>query len=484
MSQDLWMGIDLGTQGVRALVVDETGRRVASGQTTFATRPLALGAMIHNPIEDWSDGTISAIREAVDHTDPQRIAGVGVCGLFPAIVLVDRHGEPIGDAILHGDTRARAFVPEAEARLGVPLAGDEVAPRLLWLVATRPDQVDRVARILGPAGFIIHLLTGRTVTDPQSAYRWGGLVDASRRSWRDGASTMLGIPKGVFPDILSPTEVAGQVTTIAAAATGLMAGTPVMGGATDSLATFVGHGATGAGDALAYYGSSWTLMAATVDIHRVLADPSLIGTAAPWRLAAYGVDAGRFVEQLRQEVFGGLTFQDLDLRAAESPPGSNGVVVVPMALGQFDGRRITPAHGLVGGLSLEHGPADLWRATLESLGHMVAVGLARLDLPIRMVAAAGGGAQSPVWREIVSNITGLAQRYHPRGSAAFGAAFLAATGLGAVHQLDPVAAGWLPEEEAVITRPDQAIADLYRAETRAWDVYAEAAIEIDARTSY
>jgi xylulokinase len=465
-----WLGIDLGTQGVRAALIAEDGTPLGAGAVDFASRDGSPGMMTHDPDRDWTEGTVAAIRAAIGDADPGRIAGIGACGLFPAIALLDVDGRAVAPALLYGDTRAGAHVAETGRRLGLTLSGDEVSPKLLWLREEQPELLDRAVSAIGPTGFVVRLLTGTTTIDPQSAFRWGGLVDGTRRTWDAGALEELGIRVDLMPQIRDPGSEAGVVSDSAAALTGLRPGTPVVVGTTDSLATFIGHGAVRAGDVLIYYGSSGTLMACTTDLETVLRDPSLIGDGVPWRLAAYALDSGRLLEHLRTTMFGGRPYAELDNEADTVAPGSDGVVVIPHVQGRFDGRRLLPSTGAIVGFGLADGAPQLWRAALEAFGHVVADGRERIPDRLGRVVAAGGGARSATWRHIVGEISGLDQRYDPRGSAALGAAFLAAFGLGGVACLDPVAEGWLHDDGGRLAPTSLGETRTYAAERVAWHI--------------
>ncbi len=478
MNGSLWLGIDLGTQGVRALVVGRGGHIEGRGTATFDVPPQLNGVMTHDPRADWMGGTAEAVRRAIGSLDPRQIGAVGVCGLFPASVLLDELGEPLGSAILYGDTRAAAFAPEVARRLGVTLSGDEVSPRLAWLRHDYPDVFAKAARIVGPTGYVVQLLTGCVTIDPHSAHRWGGLTDATRAAWADNALDALGVPRTLMPEIVEPHCVVGQVTRRAAELTGLTTGTPVVGGTTDSFATFVGHGAVRTRDRIVYYGSTWTAMVATCDLETVLRQPAVIDAGVPWRLAAYAVDAGRFLEQLRVAMFRGRTYQELDSAAAAIPPGARGVSVIPLPSARYDGSQMHSSRAAILGFGMDHGSDEVWRAALESMGHIVASGLEGATDAGGWTAAAGTGARSAAWRRIVSDVANLEQRYDPRASAALGAAFLAAYGLGAVKSLDPVAEGWLSYDQASLTTPDPGAVAAYASERQAWLRYALAVAEM------
>jgi xylulokinase len=406
--------------------------------------------------------------------DTSRIAGVGVSGLFPAFVALDAQGQPIDQASLYGDHRASAYLAETEGRLGVTLTGDEVSPRLLWFREALPESYARTERFVGPTGFVVRMLTGRTTIDPHSAYRWGGLVDVTRTAWASTAVERLGIPICLLPEIVASHDVVGSVTRDAALRSGLKVGTPVIGGTTDSLATLVGSGAVHARDVMIYFGSSWTVMAVTAELEDVLRDPSQIDRHRPWQLATYAVDSGLFVDAVRKQMLGGRSPRTLDREAATVPPGARGMAVIPLPSRRFDGDGLVPSRASIVGFGIERGRADIWRASLESLGYLVADGLERLGPTVRRCVAAGGGARSDVWRQIVADITGLELRHGSRSSAALGAAFLAAFGLGAVASLDPAAEGWLANQDATFNRPDPIASATYALERLAWLKYERA----------
>ncbi len=478
MTERMWLGIDLGTQGVRAVLMAQGGRVEGQGSVSFPERRHDEGVMTHDPQADWTDGTVTAVRAALRAIDTRQVAGVGVCGLFPASVLLDADGRSIGSALLYGDDRAAAYVPEVARRLNVALSGDEVSPRLLWLRDQHPDEFAAAARVVGPSGFVVHLLTGRVTIDPHSAYRWGGLVDTSRTDWAPTSLDALGVRRSMMPEIVSPSAVVGRVTATAAALTGLRPGTAVVGGTTDSFATFVGHGAVRAGDRVIYYGSTWTVMVATCDLEAAVRDPSLIGEAAPWRLVTYAVDAGRLTEQLRTAVLQAESYEELDSAAAAVPPGARGVAVIPLATARYEGNRLTASRAAILGLDLDHGRAEVWRAALESLGHLVAAGLEGCDEAHGRTSAAGSGARSALWRQIVGDVANLEQRYDASASAALGSALLAAYGLGEVASLDPIAEGWLSDERATVTRPDPSAVAAYASEREQWMRYAQAVADL------
>ena len=445
----LWLGVDLGTQGVRVSGHDDEGRIVTRGRADFGPRAPRPGWMVHRPEEDWWAGTAHAIRAAMAGASGRPIRAVGLCGLFPAACLVDESGLALTEAILYGDTRAWREARLVEERLGIALRGDEVAPRLLWLRAHRPAHFRRAALALGPTGFLALRMTGSPLIDPLTAFSWGGLVNAARDGWDGSVLERLRLPARLFPPITPPHPMALAITPQAAALTGLPAGTPIAAAVTDSFATLVAHRVVHPGDALAYLGSSATLLIATRELERVMHAPAeTVGPDAPWRLAAYALNSGLLLEQTRTELCGGADFADLDEAAEGVAPGASGLFVVPHISGRiFSGHRPSERAAFVG-LTLRHGRPHLWRALLESVGWLLMAADDAAPETIRTLVAGGGGARSAVWRGMITDMLGRPQRPPVGSGASHGAAFLAAYSMGAVGAFDEIRTRWATDEAA------------------------------------
>lgn len=465
----VWIGIDIGTEGVRVGAHAFDGRRVATAAAPRPARMPEPGAMVHDPEADWWGGVVEAVRALVADLGSVPVAGVGLAALFPAACLTDADGRPLTEGFLYGDTRAGGDVPAVADLTGRPLTGDEVAPRLRWLARTHPDPLERAAAIDGPAGYVVRRLTGATAIDPHSAVRWGGLA-GDGRGWDEEAAARLGLDASWLPPIADPTAVVGNVGADAAAATGLPAGTPIVMGATDSFCQLLGDGVSRPGAGLAYYGSSGTLMIATDDFAAALADRSRFGEGRPYRLVAYVRSLGRFLETVRGPLLGDRSLEALDALADAVAPGADGLLAYPRVAGRRDvAGGPAGASGFVG-LALQHGPGHLWRAALESFGFVLMEAGERLATPLDDVVAAGGGARSATWRSIVSDQTGWRQRAASGGGAARGAAFLAALGTGALPAGSRLEDAWPADEAAddTPTTPDAARHRRYRELMPVW----------------
>jgi xylulokinase len=425
--------------------------------------------MVHDPEQDWWDGAREALRRVLEALGQRRVAGIGLAGLFPSVVLSDEVGTAIGDGILYGDSRAGAEVTAAAQLIGEELTGDEVGPRLVWLGKIREADLERARWALGPAGFVGLRLTGRTAIDPHSASRWGGLANRARDGWDAAILARLGIPPRLLPPILPPDRKLGDVTASAAAETGLVAGIPVVVGATDSFAAMLGSGLRRAGDAMIYYGGSGTLLLGTADFATAVREPATFGRTSPYRLAAYALNSGGFVDQARCELLGGRSFAELDREAALCPPGADGILVLPHVSGRMLPHPVPDARAAVVGLRLDHVRGHVWRAILESFGWVLMEAQQAGSIEVRSVVAGGGGARSAAWRQIVSNMTGWSQALAPRDATTRGAALLAATGQGHANGHAALWEQWASSvARGVDTAPDAAAHARYQDLLPAW----------------
>jgi xylulokinase len=271
----------------------------------------------------------------------------------------------------------------------------------------------------------------------------------------------LGICQRILPPICSPLDEVGQITADAERQTGLAQGTPVLAGTTDTFATLVGSGIVAQGEAMIYYGTTGLLTVCSQDLERVLARPDLVDDETPFVLAAYLLNFGEalewFGEELlaqREQCAGGPLYAGLEAGAARLPAGSEGLMVLPHFAGRVLPHVDPHARGSFIGLSTRHSRSHLWRALLESFGfgiRQAQLGLEQRGLQLRRVVASGGGARSTLWRQIVTDITGLPQEYVQDGDTARGAAFLVGYALGLADSLAAIRDCWL--HAAQVTQP-------------------------------
>lgn len=450
-----FLGIDIGTQDIHALLVNEHGRVLARQHRPLRVHIPALGFVEHDPDQDWWDNVCAITRQLLKSSglEAASVEGVGVAGLFPVTCPVDGEGRPVGRAILYSDSRSQVEVEKAAQLTGQRLIGDEVIPRLLWLANYRPETFRAIHMVLSSSGYVVFKLTGRAVIDPYNAYRFGGVADESRLGWQRDILAKLGLPAEIFPEIFRSTQVVGEVNQQAAKASGLVPGTPVITGTTDSFATLVGNGVLEPAEAMFYYGSTSWLSVVTIPLGHAIKEPGCLAPDAPYQLAVYLPCSGALL-QWALDLFKDLEpltsprdqlYRRLDAAAANVEPGAGGIFVLPYLSGKLYPQPNAAARGHIAGLNLEHSIRHLWRSFLEAPGYVLAEHLQEPRLQtIQRLYASGGGAQSEVWRRIISDMTGLTQYYVPEGSGALGVAFLAALGIGFVPKIETIRDRWLP----------------------------------------
>lgn len=439
----LALGLDIGTTGVKGLLVDGQGALVAT-----ATAPHDL----HSPHPGWAEedpaawwtGLCAVTRELAAQAPggAGAIGAVAVSGMVPAIVLLDEAGQPMRASIQQNDARAhvevdelRAALPQDEvlARTGSVTTAQHVGPRLRWVQRHESTLWERVRTVLGSYDYARLRLTG----EPGLELNWAvesGLWDVHARAWIADYVAAAGLRPEHLPPVGAPDAAAGRITHRAAEETGLAAGTPVAIGSADHVASALAAGVTQPGDLLIKFGGAGDILYCADRPH---VDPRLFLDAhdVPGRWLPNGCMAasGSLVKWLLTEVFGlsadGQALTALDAEAAALPPGAGGLVCLPYFLGEKTPIFDPLARGLFVGLTLSHGRPHLFRAVLEAVifgfQHHVDV-LEESGLAIERVFATNGGVRSDLWRGIAADVLGreiVSFPGHP--GSALGAAFVA-----------------------------------------------------------
>jgi len=446
----LVLGVDIGTTSTIGLLLDLPGRVLAT-----ASRPVALsspqaGWAEEDPAEWWAN-LCSIVPELLARAGRRvgDIAAVGVSGMLPAVVLLDAEGRLLRPSIQQSDGRCGAEVREMRARIDEPAylarAGNGVnqqlvGAKLAWLARHEPEIHARIATVFGSYDYINWRLTGRATVEQNWALE-AGLTDIATGTLAQDLAEMTGVPWPALPPRVLSHEVQGHVTAAAAAETGLRAGTPVIGGAADFIASALGAGVTRAGDVLLKFGGSVDILTAT---DRVVPDPRLYldyhlvpglfmpngcmstgGSVLNWfvRTFAAGLSTGTDTPHAA-----------LDRLAAARPAGADDLFVLPYFLGEKTPLHDPSARGVFEGLTLSHDLGHLWRALLESYGyalrHHVEV-LRDMGHPVERFLVSDGGSASTVWMQIVADILGApVQRLGGHPGSCLGAAWTAAVGIG------------------------------------------------------
>jgi xylulokinase len=475
-----YLGVDIGTFETKGVLVDGAGNIVASAARAHRMIVPQPGWAEHRAEEDWWGDFVHVTRKllAQSAVAPGSIRAIGCSAIGPCMLPVDAAGAPLCNAVLYGvDGRAAREVDELTAEIGAEvlldrcgnaLTSQSVGPKILWLRRNWPEIYAAAHRIVSSTPFLVHRLTGAWVIDHHTAASFSPLYLADEQAWSTELAGDI-IEPTRLPELVWTTDIVGEVSAGAAAETGLAAGTPVIAGTIDAAAEAISVGVTRPGDMMLMYGSTVFIILLTAERVR---DPRL--WYAPWLikgrhasmsgLATSGTLTHWFRDRFARDLDPATAFAELAAEAEQSPPGANGLVLLPY----FSGER-TPIHdpqasGVLFGLNLTHSRGDIYRALLEGIAcatnHIVETYTQAGQRPER-VRAVGGGTRNRVWAQATSDISGLAQTVcsHTIG-ASYGDAFLAALGVGDVA-VDDIAR-WNPPETTIEPAPSEVTRRQYR----------------------
>lgn len=448
-----FLGIDASTTGVKGLLVDEAGNVTGTATTDI---PLSTPKPLWSEQDpaDWWHGTVNSIRQVLQETglSGDDVAAVGMTGQMHGLTLLDEAGEVLRPAILWNDQRTGAECDAIRARLGkanlIKITGNDAltgftAPKILWVQKNEPDVYARVKQMLLPKDYVRYKLTGTYATD-----RAGGagtlLFNLAERDWSSEVLDALDIPAVWLPPTHEGPQVTGEISTAAAEATGLKAGTPVVGGGGDQAAQAVGVGVVQPGIIALTLGTSGVIFAST-DEPFIEPEGRLHAFchAAPgrWHLMGVMLSAAGSLRWYRDTVAPGQDFEPLVSAAAAAPAGSEGLLFLPYLTGERTPHPDPLARGAFVGLTVRHTQVHLTRAVLEGVAYglrdsfelMKSAGLAE----IKQVRISGGGARSGLWRQILADVLQAELvTVNTTEGAAYGAALLAGLGAGAWPSVD------------------------------------------------
>lgn len=452
------LGIDVGTGGSRALVVDEAGRVVASATVEHAPFASPQAGWAEQDARDWWRASEAAVREVLqaDGVRAEEIACVGLTGQMHGAVLLDERDEPLRPSIIWCDVRTheqcRALTEAVGAERLIQLVSNPALegftlPKMLWVREREPAVWKQVRTVLLPKDYVRLRLTGEKATDVADAS--GTLLfDVSNRRWSDEMLELTEIDRGLLPRAYESVEVAGRVSAEGARATGLREGTPVVAGAGDQAAGAVGMGLVRPGAVSATIGTSGVVFAAT---DRPALDPQgrvhTFCHAVPGRWHVMGVTqgAGLSLRWFRDQFGAGVddgrdAYERLSEEAATVPPGADGVLWAPYLMGERTPHLDPHARAALVGLNASHRRAHVVRAILEGVAFSLRDTFTifeEMGVPVESIRLGGGGARSKVWRQIQADVYGReVELVEADEGAAYGAALLAGVGGGAWATVD------------------------------------------------
>ena len=469
-----FLGIDVGTGGTRAVLVDEQGRLAASASSEHASFRSPQPGWAEQDPEDWWRAAQEAIAAICSTHPAAQIKGVGLTGQMHGAVMLDAAGEVLRPSLIWCDQRTAPQCDWLHAKLGrerlIELTANPALPnftltKLLWVRDHEPEIFAKIAHILCPKDYVRYRLTGTYAMDVQEA---SGtlLLDVAHRRWSSEVAAVAGIDEAWLPELFESQEVCAEISPSAAQTTGLIAGTPVVAGAGDQGAGAVGMGILQPGSVSATIGTSGVVFAATAQPTK---DPlgrlHTFCHAVPGRWHVMGVTqaAGLSLRWLRDVLAPGADYTALTAEAKNVPTGSDGLLWAPYLLGERTPHLDPQATAAFYGITAGHTRGHLTRAVMEGVAYSLKDTFTLFDelgIPVKGVRLGGGGARSPLWREIQASVYGYpCDVLTAEEGAAFGAALLAGVGAGAWPDTDAACAAAIEVAQQIM--PDPAAAQQY-----------------------
>ena len=445
------LGVDVGTSGTRAVIMGENGRILASA--TEEHEPFAspkIGWAEQRP-EDWWRAAGLAIRKALSlgKLRGEQVSCVGFSGQMHGAVMLDSSDEVVRPALIWCDVRTEKQCKELTERIGRqrliqltcnPALTNFTVTKFLWVRENEPENWKRVRSVMLPKDYVRFRLTGECAIDVADAS--GTLMlDVARRQWSGEVLQAAEMDRSLLPALYESAQVCGKVSASGAEATGLAAGTPVVAGAGDQAAGATGMGIVTPGAVCATIGTSGVVFAAT---DRPALDPRgrlhTFCHAIPGRWHMMGVtqSAGLSLRWFRDQFAskspqaGCDSYEQLTAEAAKVPAGADGLLWAPYLMGERTPHLDPNARGALVGLTASHTRAHVVRAILEGVAFSLKDTFSIFDemnVPVKSIRLGGGGARSPLWRQIQADVYGHeVEIVEAEEGAAYGAAILAGVG--------------------------------------------------------
>jgi gluconokinase len=474
-SDEVVLGVDIGTTATKVIAYDATGAARASASTDYPLRQPEPGAAVQDPHE-VAAAVRGGVRAVVRQLDGVRVAGLSFSAAMHSLLGLDGDGNPLTPLITWADTRASAQADrlrdqgralELQKRTGTPVHPMSPLVKLMWLRETDPELHRRAARWVGIKEYVLGRWCGSDVVDHSIASATG-LLALDTLDWDDEALDLAGVGRAQLPDPVPVTTVLRTLTKQAADDLGLPAGTPVVIGASDGPLANLGIGAVHPGQTACSIGTSAALR---VMVEKPAVDENggvFCYAFVPGRYVVGGAlnNGGVVLDWLGQALapeLGEDSEAEMAQLAAKAPAGSAGLLMLPYLLGERAPHWSSLPRGAYVGLTRTHRREHLSRAALEGVCLQLALVLASFDaagIEVRQLRATGGFARSPFWRQLLADVLGVPVSF-PKGheGSSFGAALLGMEALDLVASID-VAAD-LVEIDSTL-EPDPRAAALYR----------------------
>lgn len=464
------LGFDIGTQSAKGVLIDLEGEIVAEMSVPYQIlRPQASWAE-HDPEKYYWQSFIDITKSLLDQSsiDPKQIRAIGVDALVPTMMAVDEDNKAIRNAMLFIDNRAVEELEWANERLPENISLEKVLPKILWFKKHEPKKYALTKYFTLPHSYVVAKLTDQVIIDIDTANVFGEIFDVKRQEWKKDLLSILDIDAAKFPLVGATNDIAGYTTDKAQAA-GLPPGIPVIVGTGDSYASLVGHGVLHEGDMMIYLGTAGTQIMCKTELLDVLDSIHISnpGKTVEWK--ANMLACGQALEWMRTSIGQSCyTYDELNAAAAQIPIGSDQLLTLPHYMGIRTPVPDAKAKGSMFGLHLGHTVGHMYRSLLEGLSFGMKQGFDVIADEVKRVVVTGGGSNSEVWCQMLSDCLNQPVEVPAKGGAALGIAYIAGLAVGLFEDFKLLEHRWLGEVK--IMTPNQGRHREYR---RFYDLYIE-----------
>jgi len=452
-----FLGIDVGTGGSRAVLIDTDGIVVSSATVEHAPFASPQIGWAEQDARDWWRATATAIRQVLagENVKAEEVSAVGLSGQMHGAVFLNKTDEVLRSSIIWCDQRTEKQCREITERIGaeklIEMVSNPALPnftltKMLWARENEPEIWNQTRSVLLPKDYVRLRLTGDKATDVADAS--GTLMlDVRNRKWSTEILAAVEMSQSLLPALYESVEMTGAISAKCAAETGLIAGTPVVAGAGDNAAGAVGMGVVRVGAVSATVGTSGVIFAVTdtpsIDLKGRI---HTFCHAVPnrWHVTGVTQAAGLSFRWFRDNFAEDESYDRLVEEAAKISVGADGLLWTPYLMGERTPHIDSLVRASLIGLTASHTKAHVVRAILEGVAFSLrdAIEIFReLRIPIEIIKLGGGGARSALWRQIQADVYGqTVETIAAAEGAAYGAALLAGVGAGVWKTVDEACA--------------------------------------------
>ena len=468
-----WLGIDVGTGGTRALLVDERGAVRAGFTAPHEDMRMERHLWAEQDPKNWWDAGVAAIRGVLAQAGAsgRDVRALGLSGQMHGLVMLDASGTVIRPSLIWCDQRSQPQVDFVNAKVGKGKVLDFIAnpvltgftlPKLLWVRDHEPASFGRMRKMLLPKDYVRYRLTGDYASEVSDA-SGTAVFDVVHRRWSFDMMYALWLDRAILPEVHESSDVTGNISAIAAELTGLVAGTPVVGGGGDQASSAVGNGIVEPGIVSCTIGTSGVVFAHMEEVAYDAAGRAHTfchAVRGKWHVMGVTQGAGLSLQWFRNQLMPGGDYDAMTAEAATAPAGAHGLFWLPYLMGERTPHLDATARGGWIGLTAKHTRADLIRALIEGVSYSQKDCLdiiESLGIRVTSVRASGGGARSAFWRQVLADIMNKrVVTLETQEGSAYGAALLAMVGSGAHSSVPEVCRVAIREVDSVAPRAQEA----------------------------